>query len=127
MKIGTLEIKFGRIIIVIVIGLVLLLAMNFNSRLGILSRQQHQAATVRVEATGIILTQEVLLTQAAEATSPAAVDKYAREQAHLRQPEDNVLVILPVPGVTPTQTLIPTPRANNYTPWETWMLFIFGE
>jgi len=127
MKIGPLEINFRRLGIIIIVCLVLILVMNFNTRLGELSRLQSQAATVRVQATGVMLTQEVLQTQVGLATSPAAVEEYARSEAHMSQPDDKVLVVMPVPGYTPQPSPTPTPIVNNLSPLDVWLIFIFGK
>jgi hypothetical protein len=127
MKIGPLEVNFRRLGIFIVIGLVLILVMNFNTRLGELARLQNQAATVRVQATGVMITQAALQTQVAEATSSDAVDAFARGEAHMGMPGDNVVIIMPVPGATPQPTPSPTPAVNALSTWDVWMLFIFGK
>ena len=106
MKIGPLEINFRRLGIFVIIGLVLILVMNFNTRLGELA---------------------VLQTQVAEATSSDAVDAFPRGEAHMGMPGDNVIVVMPVAGATPEPTPTPTPAVNDLSTWQVWMLFIFGK
>jgi hypothetical protein len=127
MKIGPLAIHLRRLGVFIGIGVVLVLVMNFNTRLGELTRLQNQEATVQTQATGVMVTQEALQTQIAVATSPAAVDAYARGEAHMANPGDHVLVPISIPGATPPPTPIPTPVVNALSPWEVWMLFVFGK
>jgi hypothetical protein len=127
MKLGPLGINFGRLGIFILIGLALILVMNFSTRLGELAHLQNQAATVHVQATGVMLTQAALQTQVAQATSSDAVDAYARGDAHLGKPGDKVIIVVPIPGVTPQPTPMPTPPADELSPWEVWMILIFGE
>lgn len=127
MKIGPLEINFRRLGMFLIIALVLVLVMNFSSRLGDLAHLQSRAATVYVQATGAILTQEVLQTQVAQATSPAAVDGYARIEAHMGKPGDKVVAVLPVPGTTPEPTPTPVPPSTDLSTWDVWKLFIFGK
>jgi len=127
MKIGPLEINFRRLGIFLIIGLVLVLVMNFNTRLGELARLQNQVATVRVQATGVIITQEALQTQVALATSDEAVNAFARGEAHMGKPDDHVIIILPDPGSTPQPSITPTPAINALSPWDVWMIFIFGK
>ena len=127
MKIGPLQFSFRRLGVFILIGIVLVLVMNFNTRLGDLARLQNQVATVRAQATSVMVTQAALQTQMALATSPAAVDAFAHGEAHLGKPGDHVVIVLPVPGATPPPTPIPTPAVNDLKPLDVWMLFIFGK
>ena len=127
MKIGPLQIDFRRLGIFFIIALVLVLVMNFSSRLGDLAHLQNIAATVHVQATGVIQTQSVLQTQVAQATSPAAVDEFARNEAHMGKPGDKAIVVLPVPGTTPEPSPTPTPAVNDLSPLDVWRLFIFGK
>jgi cell division protein FtsB len=127
MKIGPFAINFRRLGLLVVVGLVLVLVMNFNTRLDELGRIQNQVATVRVQATGIMSTQEALLTQVALATSPAAVATYARSEAHMGQPDDQVIIVKPVPGATPPPSPTPIPAINVLTPLDVWTLLIFGK
>ena len=127
MKLGPIQINLRRLGIFVAIGILLVLVMDFNNRMEELSRLQKQAATVRAEGTAIMVTQFALSTEAAEATSVAAVEEYAREQAHLAQPGDKVVIPLPQPGATPLPTPSPTPAYSNLTNWEIWMLYLFGK
>lgn len=127
MKIGPLLLNFRRLGIFILIGVVLVLVMNFNTRLGELGRLQNEVATTRAQATGVIITQQSLQTQVALATSPAEVDSFARGEAHMAKPGDNVVVVLPSGGPTPQPSPTPTPAVNALSPWQVWMLFIFGK
>jgi hypothetical protein len=87
---------------------------------------QKQAATARVQATDLISTQNALQTELAYATSPAAVEEYARGEAHLVKPGDKPVVIVPIPGELPTPTSDPAVEIREKTPFETWLLLIFG-
>ena len=127
MKIGPLEINPQRIAIFFGIALLLFLIMDFNTRLEGLSRLQNQLATVQANGTEIVVTQSALQTRVAYATSDAAAQEYARSQAHLDQPGDNVIVPLPVPGSTPPPEATPTPVLASLTNWDIWMQFLFGK
>jgi cell division protein FtsB len=127
MKIGPLQINLRRLGIFISIGVFLVLVMNFNARLEELARLQGEAATVRAQATAILVTQAALETQVALATSPAAVEEYARNQARMAQPGDKVFVVIPAPGSTPQPMPTATPIMADLTKWDVWMLLIFGK
>ena len=125
MSIGSL-LKSRQLGIFVIIGVVIALVMSFNARLGDMARLQNRKATVAAQATGIMVTQEVLKTQEAFATSPEVVATYAHGEAHLAMPGDHVVIVLPVPGATPPPTPIPTPVVNDRNAWDIWMGFIFG-
>ena len=127
MKIGPLVIKPQRIAIILGIAILLFLIVDFNTRVEGLSRLQNGLATKQADATGVVLTQYALETQVAYATSDAAVQEYARNQAHLLQPGDNVVVPVPVPGATPEPTPTPTPISGDTTNWDVWMEYLFGK
>lgn len=127
MKIGPLQINLRRVGVFVAIGIFLVLVMDFNNRMEELGRLQNQAATVRAEGTAIMVTQSALQTKAAEATSVDAVEAYAREQARLSLPGDNVVIPLPQPGSTPPPIPTPTPAYSNLSNWDIWMLYLFGE
>lgn len=127
MKLGPLHLNLRRVGVFVAIGILLALVMDFNSRMEELVRLQNQAATVRAEGTAVMVTQAALRTQAAEATSIPAVEKYAREQARMAQPGDRVVIPLPLPGSTPLPTPSPTPAYTNLSNWDIWMLYLFGK
>lgn len=127
MKIGPLEINPQRIAIFLGIAILLFLIMDFNTRIEGLSRLQNELATVQVRGTGVVVTQQALETQVGYATSDAAAQEYARNQAHMAQPGDNVIVPMPVPGSTPAPSATPTPTFANLTNWEVWMEYLFGK
>ena len=127
MKIGPLQINLRRLGVFISIGIFLVLVTNFNARLEELSRLQGEAATVRAQGTAIMVTQSALQTQVALATSPAAVEEYARNQARMAQPGDKVFIVIPAPGSTPQPTPTATPILTNLTKWDVWMILIFGK
>jgi cell division protein FtsB len=126
MKIGLFEINLRRLGVLITIGVVLALVMNFNTRLEELSRLQNEVATVRIQATSVFITQQALETQVALATSPAAAEEFARDQAHMAQPGDQVFVVIPAPGATAPAINTPAPVDNKLTKWDVWMELIFG-
>ena len=59
--------------------------------------------------------------------SDAAAQEYARNQARMAQPGDNVIVPVAVPGSTPPPSATPTPTFANLTNWEIWMDYLFGK
>ena len=127
MKIGPLQINLRRLGVFLAIGVFLVLVMNFNARLEELSRLQGEAATVRAQGTAVMVTQAALQTQVALATSPAAAEEFARDQARMAQPGDKVFIVIPAPGSTPPPTPTATPILTSMTKWDVWMMLIFGK
>jgi len=127
MKIGSLEINLRHIGIFVTICIVLVVMMNFNARLEELFLLEKGAVSVRSQATAVMLTQLALKTQVAQATSPAAAEEYARSQAHMAQPGDQVLSIAAVPGSTQEPTPTPTPIKAPKSNWDIWVTFLFGK
>jgi cell division protein FtsB len=122
-----MKINLHRLGVFIAIGILLVLVTNFNARLEELSRLQGEAATVRAQATSILVTQAALQMQVALATSSAAAEEYARNQARMAQPGDKVFIVMPAPGSTPPPAPTPTPIFTNLTKWDVWMILIFGK
>jgi hypothetical protein len=89
------------------------LVMDFNSRMGELLRLSEQSEQVSSRATDKIQTRVYLETQIAFATSDAAVEEWARVQGHMIQEGDH-----PVVPVAPTQPVVrtaPTPQVLTET------------
>ena len=127
MKIGQLTIQPQRIVILLGIGILLFLIIDFNTRVEGLSRLQNGLSTQQAIGTGVVVTQYALETQVAYATSDAAVQEYARNQAHLVQPGDNVVIPMAAPGTTPEPSATPAPAFANRTNWDVWMEYLFGK
>jgi len=128
MKIGSVEIKWQRIAAFIGIAILVLLIMDFNSRLTEMTRLSRQAESVRVRATEVMATQYNLQTAVAYANSDTSVEQWAREQAGMIQPGDKPILPLPVAGATPApQTVSPVIVPKQISDWQIWMLVIFGQ
>ncbi len=127
MKIGPLQINLRRLGVFVSIGILLILVINFNARLEELARLQGEASTVRLQATAVKVTQAELRTQVALATSSAAVEEFARNQARMIQPDDKAFIVMPAPGATPPPVPTATPVLTNMTKWDVWMILIFGQ
>jgi hypothetical protein len=111
-----------------VIAVIIFLLADLNNRLVELGSKEQKLATVAAQATAVMQTQVALQTAEAFATSPAAVDEWARSDAHLAKPGDNPIVPLPAPGATALpENVAPTPVPTPYTKWDVWMQLLFGK
>jgi hypothetical protein len=112
-------------LIVIGLGILTMLVMDFNTRMNDLRRLSGKSQEVAGEATQLRHTEMALETQIAFATSQAAVEQWAYQEG--RQVREGEVIIVPigqsgdVPESTPTPTQIAMPGSN----WETWLsLFV---
>jgi hypothetical protein len=113
----------------LVLGLALLvvLVMDFNTRMSELRRLTREREAVAGRATQVLQTKTALETALAHATSEAAVSEWAYEDAHMIRPGDNPVVPLPGGGsLAPSPTPSPTPTPRPTSNWETWWQWLFG-
>jgi len=115
-----------RVIVVAVVAILVLLFMNFNQRMILLSRLRSQEKTLTVEFADLEATKFILETKVAGADSDEAVEEWAREEAGMVQDGDVPIVILP-----PSTPLLPTPNSAITTTdqveyWEIWRELFFG-
>ena len=123
----SLPINLRRVAVFIGVLVLLLMVMDFNSRLESLNALRKQERIISTQATQAMQTQVALQTQVAYAQSDQVVDEWARTEGHYVQPGDQPVVPVEVPGDSPqviaTPTLIPTPLPN----WQVWWNLFFSE
>ena len=122
-----LPIDWRRIAIIAGVLFLVVLIVDFNTRLENLDRLNRQAAITRAEATQVALTQVALEAQVAFASSDQIVEGEARSEGHMIQEGDHPVSILgdvgePAPK-KPEPTPVPTPKSN----WQIWLDLFFGE
>ena len=122
-----LPIDWRRVAIIAGVLFLVVVILDFNSRLEELDRLNHRADTTRAEATQASWTQIALETQVAFAGSDQIVEEQARSEAHMIQEGDNPVTVLGDEGEPPPEkpepTPIPTPKPN----WQLWWDLFFGE
>lgn len=116
-----------RVFLVLVIIVILILFMDFNSRISELFHMNVLRNEVHKEVYQLELTKQALTTQIAYATSEIAVEEWAREQGHMAQPGDIPIIPLQEPNTTPTLTFILTPTPPKVSNWQVWQALFFGE
>lgn len=120
--------RFKRQLIAIGIFLVLFFVLtDINTRLTEYFRLTEQRNEMRTVVAQLDSTRVYLQTQIVYATSEAAVDKWAREQAHMVKPGDKLVVVVPEGSVTPVPeaTGVPSPQAVEN--WQVWWALFFGD
>ncbi|MEW6400561.1 MAG: hypothetical protein AB1649_02110 [Chloroflexota bacterium] len=118
-------INFRRVVIFAGVFILILLVIEFNTRLEEYNRLSEQRETVRIQATQAAQTQTALQTQVAYAGSDQAVEEWARSEGHYVLEGDQPVVPLGQSGsepvVVPTPTVVPTPLPN----WQVWWKLFF--
>ena len=107
--------------------ILVLLIMDFNSRMAELRRLTAEKEVVGAQATQLVQTNAALNTQIAYATSDSAVEEWARISQHMQRQGDNLVAPISPPNSTPvpTSTAVVTPRVVDN--WDLWMDLFFDE
>lgn len=116
-----------RIATILIVLVAVLLVMDLNSRLGDLFRLSRKRNIVNTQVAGLELTRDVLKSRIAYATSEAAVEDWARNEAHMVQPGDQPIIPLSTQQATPTRQFVPSPTPFPYKNWQIWQALFFGE
>jgi cell division protein FtsB len=116
-----------RIMGLLAIVLLVFVMMNLNNRLGEYFRLDSQRDAMSTEIANLRQTHARLETQVAYATSDQAVEDWARNEAHLAQPGDRVVVVVTPLNNIVTQQVVETPTVRVVQNWEVWWALFFGD
>lgn len=120
------KINWRRVGLFIGVLVLVLIVIEFNSRLQELNRLEEEAQLYRAQATQAMQTQIALKEQVAYATSDAAVDEYARNDNHMIQ-EGEIPVVPYGSGNNQAVTSpTPTPSSTPMPNWQVWWNLFFG-
>lgn len=108
------------------IVLLVLFMMNINSRLSEYFHLSSERDKLSAQVDNLRATKVALDTLAAFATSDAAVIPWARNEAHMSLPGDNVMI-----PVTPNSQVVQEEVKVTQTPtttenWQVWYILFFG-
>ena len=123
----TLPINIRRTGIFLGIFILILLVIEFNSRLEELNRLNEQRDEVRIMATQAQQTQMALLTQVSYGNSTAAVEEWARTEGHYIREGDQPVIPIGQPGSEPVIVTTPLPAPTAMQNWEVWWQLFFDE
>ena len=122
-----LSIDWRRVALIVGVLFLVVLIVDFNSRMEELDRLNRQVGITRAEATQAALTEIAYETQIANATSDQSVAGEARGSGSMIQEGDHPVVVMGDDSATPLgnpePTLVPTPKPN----WQLWWDLYFGE
>jgi hypothetical protein len=122
-----ISINLRRILIFAGIFILILLVIEFNTRLEELNRLNDQRDEVRAQSTIAIQTQISLQTQVAYAGSTAAVEQWARTEGHYIQNGDQAVIPIGQPGSDPVLVETPVPVSTPMNNLQEWWVLFFGK
>jgi hypothetical protein len=122
-----LSIDWRRIALVAGVLFLVVVIVDFNSRLEELDRLNRQADITRAEATQAVLTQAAYQTMVAIATSDQIVEGDARSNGGLIQEGDHPVVVLGDEGDPLPENPEPTPAPTQKPNWQLWWDLYFGK
>ena len=119
--------KDKRVIVAALVIVLVLLLMDFNQRMVLLSKLRGQEKELTQRYAQLESTRDALKTKLAYVQSNEAAERWAREEAGMIQEGDIPIVLLPPSNTTPTA---PTPQAlvvDEVKKWEIWQELFFGD
>lgn len=122
-----IPINFRRVAVFFGVFILILMVIEFNSRLEELNRLNDQRDEVRTLATQSVQTQVALQTQVAYAGSTAAVDEWARTEGHYVLEGDQPVIPVVQPGSAPVIVPTPSPAPTPMQNWEVWWGLFFDK
>ena len=119
--------KDKRVILVVVAVVLVLLLVDFNQRMTLLTRLRRQEKDLteryaQLESTRMALETELVYTQSDE-----AVSRWAREDAMMIQPGDIPIILMPPAEPIPSQTTSEPVIIEEIKKWEIWQALFFGD
>lgn len=120
--------KNSRYFIMIVgVGILVLLVLGFNNRIATLRRLEDDAEKVGTQVALLEGTEVVLVTQIAYATSDAAVEAWAYEEARMIREGDHPVAPISPHESTPEPSLIVVPAPQTIENWQVWKALFFDQ
>jgi len=119
--------EFGKqIFIFLGLAVLILMVMDFNSRMAELTRLRAQQERELLTINHLVATQIHLETQIAYATSEPAVEAWARQEGRLIRDGDVPVVPLPGEAFAPTATPPPQHALEDLSNWQAWVEWFFN-
>lgn len=109
-----------QLIIAVLIVMFFFMLFGLNTRLSELFHLTDQQASMQTKVSSLKETEIGLNTQIAVATSDLAVEAWARDQGHMAQPGDHVIVPVQPSSSPAFQELNPTSTSAPLENWQIW-------
>jgi hypothetical protein len=113
-------------LVLIGLGLLAMMVMDFNSRTAELRRLSAEKEVVSAQATSVMQTEIALEDEIAYATSEPAVMQWAYEDGHMIRSGDVPVVPIAPQEVTPVPTPVPTVVVPQTSNWQRWLSLFVG-
>ncbi len=115
-----------QLIIILLVVIFFFMLFGLNTRLAELFHLTDQQSGMQTKVASLKSTELTLNTQIAVATSALAVEAWARDQGHMAQPGDRVIVPIQPSISSSVQRLKPTPTPQNLENWQIWWELFFA-
>jgi hypothetical protein len=122
-----IPIDWRRVALVAGVLFLVVVIVDFNSRLEELDRLNRQADITRLEATQAGLTKIAYETQVANATLDQTVEEEARTGGGMIQDADHPVVVMGDGSEPPLENPQPTPLPTPKPKWQLWWDLYFGQ
>lgn len=122
-----IPIDWRRVALVVGVLFLVVVIVDFNSRLEELDRLNRQADITRAEATRAAFTKIAYETLVENASSEQVVEGEARSNAGMIQEGDHPVIILGDEGEIPLNNPEPTPLPTQKSNWQLWWDLYFGQ
>ena len=119
--------KDKRVILVVLAVILVLLLVDFNQRMVLLTRLRGQEKVLTERYAQLESTRLALETELIYAQSDEAVERWAREQAMMIQEGDIPIVLLPPANPISTQSAPEPVIFEQVRKWEIWQELFFGD
>lgn len=115
-----------RLLIIVGLAVLLLVFFGFSRQIAQYSQLNSQMEREAAALTQLVSTQNYLENQIAYATSEAAVEEWAREQARWAQEGDFPIIPLPPANFTPEAPAEDGATASSASNWDAWLNWLFS-
>ena len=112
-------------ILIVGVGILVLLVLGFNNRIAMLRRLEDEAKEVSTEVERLEQTHAVLDSQIAYATSEAAVEEWAYEEARMIREGDHLIAPISSEESTPVPDLPVMSEMPTLENWQIWKALFF--
>jgi len=119
--------KDKRFIVVALVIILVLLLMDFNQRMVLLTKMRGQQEDLEQEYSYLESTRDALETQIAYSDSDLAVEKWAREEGGMVQEGDIPIILLPPSDPVPTKASEQTTVIDEVEKRQIWQELFFGD
>ncbi|NLN70294.1 MAG: hypothetical protein GX142_05860 [Chloroflexi bacterium] len=119
--------KDKRVLLIALIVILVLLLVDFNQRMTLLTRMRRQEKELHERYAQLESTRTALETELVYAQSDQAVERWAREDAMMIQSGDIPIVLLQPANPVPTQSIPEPVIIEHVQKWEIWQALFLGD